>query len=168
MYRIRPAGHADEPFLWTMLYYAAHMSEDGEAAPDAAKRSPSLAKYVTEWGRSTDMGFIAVDEQQQQPVGAVWARLLIGDNKTNGYVDDETPELAIAVLPFYSGQGIGTHLLVAFLDAAQWVYPAVALNVRANNPAHRLYERLGFVVIDEIINRVGTRSYTMLIRFRAG
>ncbi len=70
------------------------------------------------------------------------------------------------MLPFYSGQGIGTHLLVAFLDAAQWVYPAVALNVRANNPAHRLYERLGFVVIDEIINRVGTRSYTMLIRFR--
>ncbi|MFF7944735.1 site-specific integrase [Nocardia gamkensis] len=42
------------------------------------------------------------------------------------------------------------------------------LSVRETNPARRLYFRLGFrnVPGGEIINRVGTSSYTMLLRFR--
>ena len=99
------------------------------------------------------------------PVGAVWSRLLIGEHKTYGYVDDYTPELAAAVSPEYIGQGIGTTLLNAYLERTGKLFRAVTLNVRADNPAFRLYERAGFSVIGEIVNRVGTRSYTMLIKF---
>ena len=30
-YEIRPAVASDQPFLWQMLYYAAHMDEGGES-----------------------------------------------------------------------------------------------------------------------------------------
>ncbi len=51
------------------------------------------------------------------------------------------------------------------LDIARTIFPAVALNVRADNPALKLYQRVGFQIIGEITNRVGTKSYNMLITF---
>lgn len=160
---VRPAQADDEDFLWVMLYYAAHMEQDQAASLYAAKDDPFLANYVGGWGRPTDLGVVGC--AGDTPVGAVWSRLLIGEHKTYSYVDEHTPELAAAVLPAYIGQGIGTELLRAYLERASTRFPAVALNVRADNPAFRLYQRAGFRVIDEIVNRVGTKSYTMLIRF---
>ena len=69
------------------------------------------------------------------------------------------------MLPNYIGQGIGTQLMQAYLERAKTRFPAVALNVRADNPALRLYQRAGFEVIGEITNRVGTKSYNMVLRF---
>ena len=40
-------------------------------------------------------------------------------------------------------------------------YPALVLSVRAVNPAVCLYQRLGFVTVEEIANRVGTPSLVM-------
>ena len=65
----------------------------------------------------------------------MWSRLFLGENKTNGYVNDVIPELAAAVLPTYIGKGVGTMLLQTYLEHAQTKFPAVALNVRADNPA---------------------------------
>jgi ribosomal protein S18 acetylase RimI-like enzyme len=160
---IRPALAGDEDVLWVMLYYAAHMERDRVAWLFAAKDDPFLARYASAWGRPTDLGVIGCD--RETPVAAVWSRLLVGEHKTYGYVDDQTPELAAAVLPEYIGKGIGTQLLRAYLERASELFPAVTLNVRADNPAVRLYERVGFKVIGEIVNRVGTKSYMMLIRF---
>jgi ribosomal protein S18 acetylase RimI-like enzyme len=161
---VRPAQASDEDFLWIMLYYAAQMQKDRVASLYAAKDDPYLARYVSAWGQPTDLGVVGYD--RELPVGAVWSRLLIGEHRTYGYVDDQTPELAAAVLPEYIGKGIGTALLDAYLERASTLFPAVTLNVRADNPAVRLYERAGFKVIGAIVNRVGTRSYTMLITFR--
>ena len=161
---IRLATKDDEPFLWEMLYYAAHMDEDGQVSPLAAKKNPDLVKYVKDWGRETDIGCIALEPDGNQPIGAAWIRLLIADEKTTSYVDDVTPELAIAVLPEYLGCGVGTQLLKHLLEAAKQRYPRVVLSVRATNPAKRLYERMGFVVTGEIANRVGTESLNMVIQ----
>lgn len=158
---IRPAGKDDESFLWEMLYYAAHMEEDGEASLQAAKQNPDLVKYVKDWGRETDVGCIALDPSGTQPIGAAWIRLLSGNEKTMSVVDDTTPELAIAVLPDHLGKGIGTQLLTHVLDAAKKHYSSVVLSVRATNPARRLYERMGFVVFGKTANRVGTESLNM-------
>ena len=58
----------------------------------------------------------------------------------------------IALLPSWRGQGIGALLLQGLLDAAERAgAPRVALTVEFGNPAHRLYQRLGFVVIEEAI-----------------
>ena len=38
-YRIRPVTKDDEPFLWEMLYHAAHMAEEGAISSEAAKQN---------------------------------------------------------------------------------------------------------------------------------
>jgi GNAT superfamily N-acetyltransferase len=162
---IRPLRQDDEPFLWHMLYYAAHMQDDGETSFAAAKSNPGLQKYVQGWGRETDMGVIALHPDDQRPIGAAWIRVLTEEKKMSPLINDGTPELAIAVLPDYTGKRIGTQLMTHVLEMADKVYPAVMLSVRKNNPARRLYERMGFETVDTALNRVGSESFVMLIRF---
>jgi ribosomal protein S18 acetylase RimI-like enzyme len=163
-YTIRQVTPEDEEILWLMLYHAAHVPEEGKTLAET-KTNAGLAKYVADWGRKGDLGFIAVEADTAHAVGAVWARLFSADDKAYSQTDDKTPELAIAVVPEYVGQGIGTLLMQHFLDEAAKHYPAVALNVRADNPALRLYQRLGFEVVGEFTNRVGTLSYDMRVFF---
>jgi ribosomal protein S18 acetylase RimI-like enzyme len=167
LFIIRPVSSHDVSFLWDMLFYAAHMAEDGATSSAAARQNPFLAQYVEGWGRSGDLGFVAIEANSnaQQRLGAAWVRLLIDNKQSASYVDERTPELAIAVLPSLIGQGIGTALVKHLIAVARVQYPAIVLSVRAGNPAVQLYQRLGFRVIDEIINRVGTKSYKMLIKF---
>ena len=150
---IRPLTPADEPFLWEILYQAIYVPP-GSAPPerDIVKR-PQIAKYVRDRGQHPDdTGFIAIDSDSQQPIGAIWVRLLRGENRGYGYVDDATPELTMAVLPQYRGRGVGTSLLIHLLQAAWGRYPAISLSVAPENPALRLYKRLGF----EVAARSGT------------
>ena len=72
---------------------------------------------------------------------------LNGDECGYGWVDDETPELTIAVLPESRGKGVGAQLLVQLMELARARYLAVSLSVSAENPARRLYERLGFLTV---------------------
>jgi ribosomal protein S18 acetylase RimI-like enzyme len=162
-YSIRPAIPADEPILWDMLFYAANMAEDGAISSQAAKTHPYLAEFVAGWGRPGDLGVIAIDIADGHTLGAAWLRRLSGPEKRYAAVADGVPELAIAVAPAAIGQGIGGALLSALLDLARGQYSAVALSVRASNPARRLYERHGFAVVDTITNRVGGRSFVMMI-----
>ena len=82
-----------------------------------------------------------------------------------GYVDDETPELAIAVLPDHRGRGLGRRLLRELLDAAGGRFGAVSLSVRAENPAWRLYERTGFRVAVEREPGESTPRESVTMRF---
>ncbi|MBD2388437.1 GNAT family N-acetyltransferase [Cylindrospermum sp. FACHB-282] len=166
-YLIRPLTQEDEPFLWRMLYEATQMAEEGDLTIEDAMNHPDLAKYVKNWGFPTDMGFVATLLSTNQPVGAVWLRLLTGENKGYGYVDDQTPELAIAVLPEYRNQGIGTGLITHLLAAAKALYPSISLSSRSSNPALYLYKRCGWKIIDgsDTINRVGGISLKMKLDF---
>jgi ribosomal protein S18 acetylase RimI-like enzyme len=165
-YTIRTAAPADEPILWDMLFYAANMAEDGATSSATARSHPYLAEFVGGWGRPSDLGVIAIDSADGSALGAAWLRRLSGPEKRYAAVADDAPELAIAVVPHAIGQGIGGALLGALLAQARGQYPAVALSVRANNPARRLYERHGFVVVDTITNRVGGQSFVMQAELR--
>jgi ribosomal protein S18 acetylase RimI-like enzyme len=160
-YSIRLLRKEDEPFLWEMLAQAAH-----EPAVHAVVDHPRIARYVKGWGRAGDLGFIAIEPSGGKPVGAAWLRLWASGDKGFGYVDDATPELAVAVLPEHRGKGIGTQLLVRLLGVAETSHPSISLNVRSDNPALRLYERLGFVKVEEseVTNRTGGTSFTMKMR----
>lgn len=168
-YLLQPLTIADEPFLWEMLFEAAHLAEDGATSVDAAKNSPILSRYVKGWGREGDMGVMAIAPQTEQKIGAAWVRLWSEDDRGFGFVQPEIPELAIAVLPEYRGQGVGTQLLKQLVSIAADVYPAISLSVRANNPALRLYERLGFRAIagSEVVNRTGGISFNMQLDLRS-
>jgi ribosomal protein S18 acetylase RimI-like enzyme len=158
-YTIRPATKADTSFLWQMLYYAAHMDEDS-ADPESARTNPDLAGYVESWTeRQGDAGVIAV-AQDGRPAGAAWVRVM-AESPLYRVVAPGTPELAIAMAPEHLGGGAGTLLLLHLLEAVRGTHRAVALSVRADNPAKRLYERSGFVTVASITNRVGTTSYVM-------
>ena len=94
-----------------------------------------------DWGQPDDIGVIALADEK--PIGAVWLRQI----KAYGYVDDKTPELSIAVLPDYRGQGIGTRLMQELLATVRSQCAALSLSVSIDNPALRLYQRLGFEIV---------------------
>ena len=54
----------------------------------------------------------------------------------------------IALMPSYKNQGIGSKLIEAVLDEAHRRNVPVELKVLRRNPAHKLYGRLGFKVIE--------------------
>jgi hypothetical protein len=152
-YCIRPATQADEPFLWTMLYYAAHMSEDTETSSQAAHHNPRLAKYVIGWGRRSDLGFIALDDRGHSPIGAVWARVFSGDNTTHGFVE-ETPELAIASFQHVLGKALAHNYLkrsspqhqASILPSHSRFEPIIPRSVCINGLDLSLWMRLSIVL----------------------
>lgn len=166
--KVRQATRDDEPFLWLMLYYAAHMDEQG-LDTSAALNTPAIAKYMASWGRYGDLGFVAVESVRNELIGAAWLREFTRANPGHGFIDESIPELAIAVLPAHTGRGIGTTLLQELVTAASQKYRGVSLNVRQSNPAVRFYERLGFRKVpgSELVNRVGGISIIMELEFGA-
>ena len=147
-YTIRSIEVADESFLREVLYQALFVPPDATPPPREILLQPELAKYVQNWGLDGDRGLIAVLEDSQTLVGAVWLRLFKSSNPGYGYISDDIPELSIAVLPQYRGQGIGTKLLTKLFSQLRNQYSAVSLSVSPNNPALQLYRRFGFKVID--------------------
>ena len=159
----RPAEATDLEVLRDMLFYAARWRPGQENDSKASVLSDDhVARYVDGWGRPGDMGFIA--EEHGQPVGAAWIRVFTRERPGYGFLDTTNPELSIAVVPARRGSGIGLALLTATLAAARHAgHPAVGLSVEADNPAKRLYERVGF----KTVGRVGG-SWTMRIDLGAG
>jgi ribosomal protein S18 acetylase RimI-like enzyme len=150
-YLIEPIEVSDEPFLWEMLYFAVYVPP-GISAPDKSiVHKSELSRYVQGWGKVNDCGIKALTDDGQA-VGAVWLRLLTDKNRGYGYIDDHTPELAIAVAAEHRGKGIGTLLLKRIFVLAAKKHEAVSLNVSKDNPAKRLYNRLGFEVVCEEVS----------------
>jgi ribosomal protein S18 acetylase RimI-like enzyme len=109
---------------------------------------PPLTRYVNGWGRPGDRSLIAVDEFV--PVGAAWFRLFTKDDAGFGFVDERTPELAIAVVPSRRGRGFGHELLSGLLERARADgFDAISLSVARDNPAVALYENYGFERVRE-------------------
>jgi ribosomal protein S18 acetylase RimI-like enzyme len=96
---------------------------------------------------SDDLGFAA--EENGRLIGAAWLRRWPSSERGFGFVDVETPELSMALLPKYRGRGLGTRLLRHLLSTAAERYDAVSLSVSVSNPARRLYEREGFTPVSE-------------------
>lgn len=167
---LRLAEGADEPFLWAMLSEASYAAEDGIGSPDDLRAIPALARYVEGWSqRPGDLGVVGGMEAEGPLVGAAWARLMTRDQPGYGYVDDDTPELAIAVEPSARGVGLGTALLARLLAEARRHVGGVSLSVRSDNPARRLYTKVGFVAVDDpgggAPESTSGTSVTMLLRF---
>jgi ribosomal protein S18 acetylase RimI-like enzyme len=81
-------------------------------------------------------------------------RVVVLDGRDVGVISVQRQEEAVHlstlyILPRYQGQGIGTQLLNDLLAAAFREGLPVTLRVLKVNPAKRLYERLGFVVVEE-------------------
>ena len=138
---IRAAGPHDVRFLRDMLRHAYYWRV-GESA------DLPVARYVTNWGREGDDGLVAIDEGNL--VGAAWYRLFPRAEAGFGFVDESTPELAIAVVPSRRGRGFGHELMTGLLERARRAgYERLSLSVEKDSPAVSLYERYGFRRVGE-------------------
>lgn len=146
---IRRGTAADLGTFQRALYEALDWNPD-EHLPeiDVVLAHPEAVRYHTEWGRTGDIGVVA--EFDGAPVGAAYARLFTPDDHGHGYVDEETPEVAIAVWSGHRGQGVGGLLLEALENEAQGAgISRLSLSVDIENPASRLYLRHGYEVISD-------------------
>lgn len=155
-YVIRPLTTGDEPILWEMVYQGLHTSEGATVSQREVTQRPELARYVEDWGRAGDAGFVAHDAQPGgELLGAVWSRLPKA-GQTGGDETEAMPELAFAVKPGQRKRGIGAALLTQFVKANPQ-QSAISISVGPNNPAVRLYERFGFKVVRETPGQVTMR-----------
>lgn len=146
---IRPAGPEDVEFLRKMLYEAAAWNPDWpRERMIAALADPMLERYHRDWGREGDFGVIA--EIDGEPVGAAWYRRFTAEEPGYGFVDEDTPEIGIAVVPLHRRKGIGETLLRALMsEARQRGVKALSLSVAVHNRSRRMYERVGFTKVRE-------------------
>jgi GNAT superfamily N-acetyltransferase len=135
---IRQAGPQDVRFLRDMLKHAYHwrLNED----PDLP-----VARYVNNWGRPGDAGIIA---WENGPIGAAWYRVFRASAPGFGFVDEQTPELTIAVVPSRRGGGLGAELMNALLERARKEGHA-AISLSAEEGRTGLYERYGFRAVEQ-------------------
>jgi ribosomal protein S18 acetylase RimI-like enzyme len=146
--------------MWEMLYQAIYVPAGEPRLPREILQAPAVAHYLTSWGQPHDFGYIAFDANvaPEKPIGAGWIRCFTHADPGYGYIDDDTPELALlAVDEAYRQRGIGTQLLEKLLAYADERYVALSLSCDPRNPALHLYERAGFLVT----GWCGT-SYTLL------
>jgi GNAT superfamily N-acetyltransferase len=143
--RVRELRAGDLPFLREMLYAALAWRPGVELPPpDLVLAHPQVVIFHEGWGREGDAGVVA--EEDGRPVGAAWWRLFTDEEHGEGFVDAETPELAVAVVEDNRGRGIGRTLMEALHeDGRRLGLRQVSLSVDADNPAKRLYASLGYV-----------------------
>jgi GNAT superfamily N-acetyltransferase len=125
-----------------MLRHAFYWRSSG-GAEDA-----SLWRYVAGWGRRGDAAVIALEGGF--PVGAAWFRLFSGEEPGFGFVDEQTPEIAISVVPSRRGHGIGSELMDALIDVArEQGYNALSLSVAQDSAAMHVFEKQGFEKVEQ-------------------
>lgn len=134
---------SEQKILTDMLHYAMRLDEVNMKLADI----PKLAIYEEFYGfTSKDLGLYALVENKI--AGAAWIRRLNEDHGANGYLNDSTPILNIAVLPEFRGQGIGSAILEQLFIEAGVLYEQISLSVVCNSPAIHFYECHGFVRYD--------------------
>ena len=148
--KVRPEEYG---FLREFLYQAIYLPEGVEPPPRSVVDLPELQVYIRDFG-TQPADHCLVAELEEKVVGAAWSRIM----EDYGHIDNDTPSLAISLLPEYRRLGIGTRLLNGLLLLLRENgYRRASLSVQKENPALRLYQRAGF----RIAAKKGT-EYLML------
>ncbi|MDR2914602.1 MAG: GNAT family N-acetyltransferase [Tannerella sp.] len=141
-----------------IMYEAIYHPDPKNPYPKNVIYLPQVRVYWDNWGKGkNDHCLMAVVDDKI--AGAVWIRTFQGEIKGCGYIDAQTPEIAIALFEEYRGKGIGTQMMEQMIVLMKSEgYHQVSLSITKGNPAIRLYERLGFQTIDE-----NDEDYIMLL-----
>lgn len=146
-YEIRRMLPEEYTLLWDFLYEAIYVPEgfEGDVPRSVVNDDPRCRAAVEGFGTLTDdRAFVATKDCSV--VGACWVRT----TDEYGHIDDETPSFSIALYEEHRGKGLGgamMQMMLAELEGAG--YRRASLSVQKENPAKRLYERLGFRIVGE-------------------
>jgi GNAT superfamily N-acetyltransferase len=124
----------------------------------ASTREEELARVP--WSDEQKAAFVSMQFEAQRsyyreiyPDGDFSVIVVDGADAGRLYVDRSTDEIRvvdIAVLPEFRGRGVGGTLLGAVLDEARETGRTVVIHVELMNRARTLYDRLGFVPVEEV------------------
>jgi GNAT superfamily N-acetyltransferase len=141
---IRPATHDDEAFLLS-VYDSTRADELSQAEWQEGQKELFVKWQFDLQRREYDARFpdaeyyvILIDDR---PAGRIWI----------GRDPEQIRLLDIALLPAFQNRGAGTILLRRLIDESkQTGKPLRHMVFVLNNDAHRFYERLGFVIIEDL------------------
>ncbi|MEA4904949.1 MAG: GNAT family N-acetyltransferase [Petrimonas sp.] len=158
-YLIRPLEQNEYHIFENMLYEAIYQPDKNNLIPREVLKLPEVHEYINNFGQEKD-DYCLVADFNGKIVGAVWTRILAGDVKGFGNIDNETPEFAISLYKEYRNRGIGTKLMNVMIEYLRNSrYKQASLNVKKKNYAVRLYKNMGFEIIGE-----DKEDYLMLLR----
>ncbi|MFM0207140.1 GNAT family N-acetyltransferase [Paraburkholderia sediminicola] len=128
---LRPALEADERFLFDLrkATMTEHLARAGEPTDDTQHRARLRYRYDA-------AQVICVDGE---PAGLLKAYR----TETEWFV------MQVQIAPEHQSRGIGERVLQTVLQATQADALPVTLKVLKDNPARRLYQRLGFDIVNE-------------------
>ena len=148
------------PMLEDFLYEAIFVPKgfEGEIPRSVVFDDPKCRAAFEGFGTlPDDRAVVAV--VGDKVVGACWVRT----TDEYGHIDDETPSFSISLYAPYRGRGIGSAMMRQMLDELRGAsYPRASLSVQKENPAVRLYERLGFRIVS---NGFDETEWLMIYRF---
>lgn len=146
---IREIKQSELGILEDMLYEAIYQPDKNNLIPRSVLNIPEVSAYIRDFGKEK-ADYCLVADFEGKIIGAVWVRIISGDIKGYGYVDDNTPEFAISLFDEYRNQGIGSRLMTAMIDYLRKSgYSQASLNVKKENYAVKLYRKIGFEIVKE-------------------
>lgn len=158
---IREIKQSELGILGDMLYEAIYQPDKNNLIPRSVLNIPEVNAYICNFGKKKD-DYCLVADCKGKIVGAVWVRIISGDIKGYGYVDDYTPEFAISLFDEHRNQGVGFRLMTAMIDYLRKSgYKQVSLNVKKENYAVKLYHKMGFEVIKD-----DDEDYLMVLKLK--
>jgi ribosomal protein S18 acetylase RimI-like enzyme len=144
-YIIRELREDEYDLLEDFLYEAIFQPDESNLAPKSIIQKPELQVYIVDFGKKRD-DFCLCAEVDKKVIGMVWVRSIRG----YGSVDEVTPEFAISLYKEYRGHGIGTEMMQKMLDYLKKSgYSKTSLAVQKANYAFRMYQNVGFQIVDE-------------------
>lgn len=143
--QLRTIKEADLPILYEI--YASTRAEEMALVPEW--REEDKAAFLLQQFNAQHQYY------QERYLGATF-QLIEYDGKPIGrfyihwnFAPHEIRIMDIALLPAFRGKGIGTGILQEIFKKASEKKQSVTIHVEYNNPALRLYQRLGFKKIGE-------------------
>ena len=156
--KIRVMRESDYQCLSEFLYQAIYIPKGKQRPPRSIINDPRIFVYIKDFGtQSGDLG--AVAEQNGQIIGVAWTRII----PAYGHINQQTPELAISILPEFRRYGTGTKLMKRlFTILRQNSYQQTSLSVQQDNPAVQFYQKLGYKITGEKLDLTGHDDYIMI------
>jgi ribosomal protein S18 acetylase RimI-like enzyme len=139
---LRPTRLEDQEFLFRV--YASTRTEELGAVPWSHDQKTVFLRQQFEaqdqhYRRYYPGAEFLVIELDGAPVGRLYRQRMAGEHRL----------MDIALLPQHRGRGLGTLLMREVMETANQEGLPLRIHVEKFNPALRLYERLGFRVLED-------------------